>query len=210
MASVKKEGGPLLATLVKNDKGPTVKAAAIDRLAEYGKKEYTDLFLAAVNDSSYTVAGNALNALISVDPEAGAPIVKKFAGTPMKGVLQSVVMNEILKSGDESMADKIIGDFAAMPLSQGKFEALNGLSTYLSAIKNIEKIKWGVDEVVKFREKVPENFRNQTDPFINGMVMKGILAAKGKQLKETPDDKALAELVEYIKAKLPEGDKKGF
>ena len=97
-----------------------------------------------------------------------------------------------------------------MPLSQEKFEALNGLSTYLSAIKNIEKIKWGVEEVVKFREKVPENFRNQTDPFINGMVLKGILAAKGKQLKETPDDKALAELVEFIKSKLPEGDKKGF
>ncbi len=208
--AVKKAAEPVLANLAKSDKAPTVKAAAIDRLAEFGKPEYKDLFLAAVNDSSYSVAGNALAALIAIDPDAAAPIVKKMYGTPIKGTLQSVVMNEILKSGDESMADKIIGDFAAMPLSQGKFEALNGLSTYLSAIKNIEKIKWGVEEVVKFREKVPENFRNQTDPFINGMVLKGILAAKGKQLKETPDDKALAELVEFIKSKLPEGDKKGF
>ena len=201
---------PVLADIAKNDKAATVKAAAIDRLGEYNKKEYAELFKNAVNDSSYTVAGNALAALANVDPEASAAIVKKLADSKMKGVLQEVVMGEILKSGDETMADKIIGDFADMPLSQGKFQALNGLSTYLSAIKNIEKIKWGVDEVVKFREKVPENFRNQTDPFINGMVLKGILAAKGKQLKETPDDKALAELVEYIKAKLPEADKKGF
>lgn len=207
---VKKAVEPVLSELAKSDKAATVKAAAIDRLAEFGKAEYKELFLAAVNDSSYSVAGNALAALVAIDPEAAAPLVKKFYGTPIKGALRSVVMNEILKSGDESMADKIIGDFAAMPLSQEKFEALNGLSTYLSAIKNIEKIKWGVDEVVKFREKVPENFRNQTDPFINGMVLKGILAAKVKQLKETPDDKALAELVEFIKSKLPEGDKKGF
>jgi aminopeptidase N len=208
--NIKNSVEPVLADIAKNDKAATVKAAAIDRLGEYNKKEYAELFKNAVNDSSYTVAGNALAALANVDPEASAAIVKKLADTKMKGVLQEVVMGEILKSGDETMADKIIGDFAAMPLSQGKFQALNGLSTYLSAIKNIEKIKWGVDEVVKFREKVPENFRNQTDPFINGMVLKGILAAKGKQLKETPDDKALAELVEYIKAKLPEADKKGF
>ena len=64
-----------------------------------------------------------------------------------------------------------------MLLGQGKFEALNGMTTYLAAIKNTEKIKWGVDEVVKFREQVPENFRSQTDPFINSMVLKGILAA---------------------------------
>jgi aminopeptidase N len=208
--NIKNSVEPVLADIAKNDKAATVKAAAIDRLGEYNKKEYAELFKNAVNDSSYTVAGNALAALANVDPEASAAIVKKLADTKMKGVLQEVVMGEILKSGDETMADKIIGDFAAMPLSQGKFQALNGLSTYLSAIKNIEKIKWGVDEVVKFREKVPENFRNQTDPFINGMVLKGILAAKGKQLKETPDDKALAELVEYIKAKLPEADKRGF
>ncbi|MBK9318392.1 MAG: M1 family peptidase [Bacteroidetes bacterium] len=140
--AVKKMAEPVLADMAKNEKVAIVKASAIDRLAEFGKKEYADLFKAAVNDSSYSVAGNALNALISVDPEAAAPIVKKLSGTPMKGILQSVVMSEILKSGDESMADQIIGDFANMPLGQG--------------------------------------------------------------------DKALAELVEYIKAKLPEADKKGF
>lgn len=208
--AVKKAAEPVLAEIAKTDKYATVRAAAIDKLGSLNKAEYIPLFKAAVNDSSYTVAGNALDALLLVDPAAGQELVKKLYGTKLKGVLQSVVMNEILKSGDESMADQIIGDFANMPLSQSKFESLNGLATYLAAIKNTEKVKWGVSEIVKFREAVPENFRNQTDPFINGMVLKGILAAKQKDSKAAADDKALAELVEYIKAQLPEADKKGF
>ena len=49
-------------------------------------------------------------------------------------------MNEIVKSGDESMAEKIIGGFADMPMSQEKFQTLNSLGTYLSAIKNPEQL----------------------------------------------------------------------
>lgn len=92
----------------------------------------------------------------------------------------------------------------------GKFQMLNTLSTYLSAIKDPEKVKRGVDEIVKFRDAVPENFRNQTDPFINGMVLKGILTKKDKDAKENINNAAMKELAEYIKSKLPEEDKKGF
>ena len=128
----------------------------------------------------------------------------------MKGVLQQVLLNEILKSGDESMADKIIGDFSKMPMSQGKFNALNGLQTYLGAIKNIEKVKWGVDEIVKFRDAIPEAFRDQTNPYINGMVLKTILEGKKKEAAANPGNSALQELVNYIKAKFPEEERKGF
>ncbi len=208
--AVKNNVESVLANLAKTDKKSTVRAAAIQKLGEYKKPEYAGLFKSAVNDSSYTVAGNALTALSKVDPAASAAIVKQLADKPMKGVLQEVVMNEVLKSGDESIADKIIGDFSKMPMSQGKFQSLNGISTYLSAIKNTEKIKWGVDEIVKFRDAVPENFRNQTDPFINGVVLKGILTKKDKEAKDNAGNTSLQELVNYIKSKLPEEDKKGF
>lgn len=52
-----------------------------------------------------------MSALIKTDPASASLIVKELANKPSKGVLQEVVLNEILKSGDESMADKIIGDF---------------------------------------------------------------------------------------------------
>ena len=173
---------PVLLSLAKNDKYATVRAAAIQKLGEYKKPEYIALFKSATNDSSYTVAGNALAALGKVDPALATAVAKQLGEKPSKGLLSEIIMNEIVKSGDESMADKIIGDFEKMPMSQGKFQMLNTLSTYLSAIKDPEKVKRGVDEIVKFRDAVPENFRNQTDPFINGMVLKGILTKKDKRL----------------------------
>ncbi len=208
--AVKTSFEPVLLQLAKTEKNSLVRANAIQKLGEYKKTTYAELFKSAIQDSSYTVAGNALVALGKVDPAASSAIVKQLADKPAKGALQEVVMNEILKSGDENMADKIIGDFSKMPLSQAKFQALNGLSTYLAAIKNAEKIKWGIDEIVKFRDAIPEGFRNQTDPFINGVVLKGLLADKQKKSKEATGDTQLADLVNYIKSKMPEEDKKGF
>ncbi|HEX4877397.1 MAG TPA: M1 family metallopeptidase [Chitinophagaceae bacterium] len=200
----------ILASLAQNDKYATVRATAIGKLGEYKKADYIGLFKNAVNDSSYTVAGNALGALGKVDPAIATAVAKQLSDKPSKGALQEAIMTEIVKSGDESMAEKIIGDFAKMPLSQDKFQALGPLSSYLSAIKNIDKVKWGVDEIVKFREAIPEGFREQTNPFINGMILKGLLAKKEKESKENATNTALQELVNYIKSKLPEEDKKGF
>jgi aminopeptidase N len=208
--AVKNSFEPVLETLAKTDKYATVRAAAIQKLGEYKKPEYIALFKSATNDSSYTVAGNALTALGKVDPALGTAVAKQLGNKPAKGALKAAIMNEIVKSGDESMADKIIGDFASMPLSQEKFQSLNSLGTYLSAINNPEKVKRGVDEIVKFRDKVPENFRSQTDPFINGVILKGILTKKDKDAKEHAENASLKELADYIKSKLPEEDKKGF
>ena len=207
---VKTSFEPVLLNLVKSDKSSIVRASAIQKLGEYKKPDYIATFKAAVYDSSYTVAGNALTALGKADPALATVLAKQMSDKPAKGNLQEAIMNEIVKSGDESMADKIIGDFAKMPMSQGKFQTLNTLSTYLSAIKNPEKVKWGVDEIVKFRDGVPEAYQNQTNPFINGVILKGILAKKDKDAKDNAGNTQLKELADYIKSKLPEEDKKGF
>ena len=48
--------------------------------------------------------------------------------------------------------------------------------------------------IVKFRDTIPQQFRGNTDPFING-ALKGI--------KEKKDVAGLKEQAEYIKSKLP-------
>lgn len=201
---------PVFNELAQKDKYATVRAAAIAKLGEYKKADYIALFKTAVNDSSYSVAGNALVALGKVDQALATALAKQLSDKPAKGNLQEAIMNEIVKSGDETMAEKIIGGFAKMPISQEKFQSLGPLSSYLSVIKSIEKIRWGVDEIVKFRDGIPEGFRNQTDPYINGMILKGLLAKKEKEAKENSSNAALQELANYIKSKLPEEDKKGF
>ncbi len=208
--AVKAAVEPVLLTIAKTDKYATVRATAITQLGELKNPAYTALFKSAVNDSSYSVSGNALTALGKIDGAAALALAKELSGKPSKGALQNAVFGEIVKSGDESMADKIIGDFAKMPLGTSKFNILSSLGTYLTVLKNTEKFKWGVDEIVKFRDAIPEAFKGQTDPFINGMVLKNILAGKSETLKTNPTDTGLQEQVNFIKSKLPEEDKKGF
>ncbi len=201
---------PLLLNIAKTDKHAPARGIALRLLGDYEKKEYASLFRSSVKDSSYTVSGFALLALSKVDEAAAAALAKELSAKPMKGVLNEVVMTEVAKTGDESMADKIIGNFARMPLGQTKFDQLNIMSTYLSAIKDTEKIKWGVDEIVKLRDAVPASFKSQTDAYINGMILKAILVSKSEELKKDDQNAGLKEVVEYIKNVLPEDAKKGF
>ncbi|HET6723664.1 MAG TPA: hypothetical protein VFH07_12985, partial [Chitinophagaceae bacterium] len=72
-----------------------------------------------------------------------------------------------------------------------------------------EKVKAAVDEIIKFREAIPQQFRQQTDPYINE-TLQSIATKKEETLKADSGNTALKDLVEYIKSKIPAGDKKGF
>ena len=209
-ATVRKEVEPILLDLAKNDKKTTVRGHAIGKLGEYKKTEYADFFKASIKDSSYTISGYALAALSEQDEATAYAIMKELSKKPYRGKLKESIMIIIAKTGDESLAEELIGGFEKMSMSQAKFGILNPLGTYLSELKDFEKTKRGVDAIVKFRDGVPEAFKNQTDPYINGMILKGMITKKETALKASPDDAKLKDLVEYIKSKLPGADKKGF
>ena len=208
--TVKIEFEPVLFDMAKNDKKSIVRGNAISKLGGYKNLQYTDLFKAATNDSSYTVSGSALEALSLINEAAALEIAKELTKTPSKGNLKEIIMTMIAKTGDESMAEELIGGFEKMPMSEGKFNTLNSLNEYLGALKDIDLVKRGVNAIVKFRDDVPENFKNQTNPYINGIILKGIITKKEGNLKTSPDDTKLKELIEFIKSKLPDADKKGF
>lgn len=200
---------PILLNLAKTDKKSTVRANAIGALGEYNKEEYVTLLKSAVNDSSYSIAGNALAALSKIEPTAAVSVAKELSAKPSKGLLENAITGVIAQSGDESLFDKILTDFSELPL-QSKFSAVNNLATYLAALKNTEKFKKGIDELVKFRDEIPGPLRSQTDPFLNGVALKGILASKSEALKKDTKNTGLREQVNYVKSKLPDEEKKGF
>ncbi len=208
--NVKKVLEPIFLDLAQHDKKSTVKGIAILKLSEYKKVEYAPLFKSATNDSSYTVAGLALNALLEVDNTAALKILIELEKQPAKGVLKESIATVKASSGDESLAEEMIGKFAAMPISQAKFEALNSLTVYLIALKNTDKAKWGVEEIIKLRDEVPPQFRTQTDPFINGEVLLTILNKKEEALKSDVTNVGLKAIIDLIKSKLPADIKKGF
>ena len=200
--NVKDAVEPILVDIAKNDPKRIVKAGAITKLGQYKKAEYASLFKAAINDSSYTVSGNALDALSDIDSAAAFNEAKRLSVEPSKGKLQSVITAIMIKSGDESSADAIFASFEKLPLSQQKFNLLQQMGDFLGKTKNMNIVKRGIDDIVTFRDAIPDAFKGQTDPFINGVLLKG-LATKKK-------DAGLQDQADYILSKLPEADKKGF
>ncbi|MBI1343801.1 MAG: M1 family peptidase [Terrimonas sp.] len=206
---VKASVEPILLDLAKNDQKSTVRANAINALGTYEKKEYEPLFTKAVNDSSYSVSGNALQALSKIDEPAALQLAKKIYPQPVKGALKESAQDILINSGDEGVGEKLLDEFEGLPLGNNKFALLQSIATYLQATDNEKNIKRGVDQIAGLRDAIPEAFKAQTDPYLNG-ILKQVLASKVKALKDKAGDPTLQGIVDYIKTKLPEEEKKGF
>lgn len=156
--------------LAQKDAKRTVKATAIAKLGDYKSAKYAPLFKFAVNDSSYTVAGNALDALSKIDSVAAYNEAKRLSAFPAKGKLAASITKTMIKSGDESSAEMILSTFEDMPLNQAKFDMLPSLIDFLGKVKSTETFKRGVDDILAFETQFPESFREQASAYFNNML----------------------------------------
>lgn len=186
--------------LAQKDAKPTVRAKAISLLVHYDKPDYKTLYIKSLSDSSYSVAGEALDALTTIDSAMGYKEAQRLARQPARGKLGDAISETLIRYGDEAAFDVIAKNFADLPVSQAKFDKLPVFVKYLEKVNNTENLKRGIDLIVEFREAIPSAYRSQTDPFINNMLLKG-LANK----KQAAGQK---EHADYINSKI--GDRKGF
>ena len=173
--------------LIAKEKNKKAKAAAINLLVKTGDAKYLPVYKANINDSSYSVAGAALNGLASLEPENAYTLAKKYS-SDAKGDLGTAVDGIIIENGTEADFDFIATRFDKAPLSQSKFESLEGFCNFLGKVKNLDNVKKGIDMVVKFRNAIPESFRGFTDPAINASLKK-VSAAKGKEIEDYINEK---------------------
>jgi aminopeptidase N len=197
---VRTEFEPIIYQMAQKDPKPVVRAKAINLLRNYNKPEYKNLYIKLLSDSSYSVAGDALGSLSAVDSVMGYKEAQRLSKTPAKGTLGDEISETMIKFGDESAYDVIAPIFEDLPVSQAKFEKLQPFANFLVKVKDPAKFKAGVDMIVTFREAIPQSVRNQTDPFINNVVLKGLATNKEKS-----GEKALAD---YVTSKL--AGQKGF
>lgn len=158
------------------------KAAAIGYLAKTSNAKYRSIYEKNINDSSYSVAGAALEGLIGLEPAKSYELAKKYS-KDAKGDLGDVVNEVIIKEGTEADFDFVTKRFDDMPLSQEKLQAVATYAGYLEKVQNIANIKKGIDAVLKFRNAVPEQFRGFVDPMISGALGK-VGKAKGKEIED--------------------------
>lgn len=202
---VKKDVEAAVAEMAKSDPKSIVRAAALEVLANYENASYKALYTKAVNDSSYAVAGAALEGLSEIDSVAGLSEARRLAKGKTKGKLVEAITMVLIKSGDEGGFEVIAGAFDKMPLSQAKFNMLPPFVEYLGSVKDTEKVKAGIDMVFEFRQILaPYGFGPFVDNLLKGMV------TKKEKAKEVADNKTQYQAqIDYIKAKM-EDDKKGF
>ena len=182
-----------LANIAQKDNNRPAKAAAILKLGDYKNAKYASLFKSSISDSSYTVAGNALEALGKIDSIDAYNEAKRLSNQTAKGKLASVITKTMIRFGDESSANVILKNFEDMPLGQAKFEALLPMIDFLTKVQSPDIFKRGVNDILKFEDEIPESFKGQVAPFVNNLLQ------NLQRAKEAKDQKDQAE---YIESKL--------
>lgn len=176
-----------LITMAEKETYRMGKAAAINKLGELKSVQFAPLFAAAVNDSSYTVAGSALFALSQVDSMAAITAAKRLSVQPAKGQLATVINAMLIKAGDEKIATNLLKRFSDMPLNNSKFEALYSIKEFLKVTHSFDLFKQGVDATLAFREKIPDQYKVQIDPIIVGWMQEVLQAQTQAGHKQLAD-----------------------
>jgi aminopeptidase N len=180
--------------IAKNDENRPVRAAAIDALAKLKNNSYKDFFTRATRDSSYSVAGAALEALAALDGNEAYRVANGLAKDVNKGRLLSAITNVTIKYGDETAFDFVTDKFEKMPLSIAKVNMITSYTDFLVKVTNPANFKKGVDMVLKVRDDVPSQARAQFDPMINKLL---------NTLADKKDAAGAKDLADYIRSKVP-------
>jgi len=195
-ASLSEKNEKLIYTLALKDPSTDVREEAIKTLGELHKETYKKDFIQWTNDSSYNVAGAALEALNQIDSVAALEMAINFSKTVIKKRLDMAVSDVLFKYGDESVFDFLADKYASYNMqSSEKFYKTDAFAQLLRKTKEETKFKRGIDLIVAFRESVPQDYRAQSDPFFNGKILGEILKAKKK--------KGQQNLVEIVIAAMP-------
>ncbi len=188
-----------LAEIARKDASRIVRSKAVEVLGNLKKPAYKSLFQSLLSDSSYTLSAAALLALEKIDATAALTEAKLLSKQKMKGDLMEAVATTLIKSGDESAFDEIATAYGKMGLSQAKFNLTAVFANFIGTIKNTEKVKRGVDEIVKFRDAIPEQFG--VGPVMDNF-LKTIIGKKEAAKKTGEDVNAMQEQIDYIKTKI--------
>jgi aminopeptidase N len=191
--SLKAVAEPLLADIAKNDPYTIVRASAIRALGNYRKTEYTDLFSRSINDSSYSVSGNALLALAMIDSASAIGKAKELSLQKVKGELSRAIDNVLYTYAGENDFDSLAARFDRLPFGNSKLQLLQPFSGYLKKIRNTGNFKKGIDMIVHTRDIAPQEYSSMIMGYFNN-ILNSIAAAKKSM--------GLTEQEDYVKSKV--------
>jgi aminopeptidase N len=186
---------PLLADLAMNDPKSVVRASAIEALGKYKKDSYKELFLKSINDSSYSISGNALLALGAIDSVEALKQANILSAQQVKGSLSGAINQTLYMYSSENEFDSLAARFENFPFGNSKYMLVPPFGSYVKRIKNTDHFKKGIDLLVSFRDSIPVQYRDWIEGYINETLFKDIAASKAAS--------GITEQAEYVNSKMP-------
>lgn len=185
--------------IAKHDTSTLVKAGAIELLGELKDKSYADFFAAATKDSSYSVAGAALIALVAIDDKRAITLLPELKKDARDDLANAVEQLEIITKTDADF-DEMLNKFTGAPAAK-KFDEVFNFITYLANVNDVAKFKKGVDTVINYRIKAAAYGGGLVDAINNAL---GELKDKKAESKKSAgaNTKAVREEIAYLDGKL--------
>lgn len=185
--------------MARTDKHRPTRAAAMDILSYTRNPKYEPVFLANVNDSSYSVSGAALQALSMVNKEKAMsllPELKKDA----KGKLKVAIDRLDMLNRTEADFDEVFNDYKDMHNMSDKAEYTFDFMAYMLSLTDADKFKSALDEVLKFTETIAGNYPSYKEAVYNFLKE----MAKQKLIKKAsaPNPAAIQQQIDYINSKI--------
>ncbi len=188
----------LVEKIARNEKDRPTRAAAIEVLARRKPNSYIALFTTATSDSSYTVAGAALDALTENDTEAAIALSNKLKEDADGNLETALGVLEIAGSSEDD-ADEVIANFKTLP-GMERIGATKGMCLFAAKIKDPATFKNVVAPVMDIYRRIPAGFGTYKSDIL--MQMKGLLAKKETALAAQPGNTELADQIEWLKNQL--------
>lgn len=185
----------LVEKIARYEKDRPTRAAAIEVLARRKPNNYLALFKTATSDSSYTVAGAALDALTENDTEAAIALSSKLKEDADGDLATALDVLEIAGS-NESDADEVIANFKTLP-GMERIGATKGMCLFAAKIKDPATFKNVVAPVMDIYRRIPAGFGTYKSDLL--MQMKGLLAKKETALAAQPGNAELKDQIEWLK-----------
>lgn len=183
-----------IALLVNKETNRPVKASMMEGLGKTADAKYASLYEKNINDSSYSVSGAALEALSKVDSMLALKYAMELSNKPAKGKLDNAINSILVASGKEEVFDKLADKFTTMGLTNEKFMLMQQIGEMTGSMKSNDRIKKSIDMITAFRDEIPAQVKEQTNPYINGMILGGIM----NKLKMAGN----TEMAKYLESKM--------
>jgi len=138
--------------MATKDPNRLVRADAIDLLGSLRDAKYKNIFLQATKDSSYSVAGAGLLALLEVDEALAVTLLPELRKDAKGNLEQALSIAEIFAKTDADF-EAMYNDFDEATTLE-KLNKFNIFIMYLSKVEHTDNFKKGLNALVQFRDRL--------------------------------------------------------